>query len=236
MKKITILSATLLLLAPIPVACQHHTMPEATEAAKAVYEQYADREGLTVALVGDYHTDRGTYTAVMMQADDDSTWHQLLGDFGFDYLPETVSAKLDSLPFAPVKVTSLSKGISTVVATDSLDNALVGLPEDIKKIVLDAIGDAKHSGSMTITRTETYRNDTLVSAQADTTHTIDTAHVRRMVGEGSLMHTANSNGDHGYIDYCDHSTRTLWLFFFRTAQEMEDILKQVVDTQLPPQE
>ena len=234
-----LLIATLLMASCCLASCRHQALPEATAAAKAVYDHYADREGLTVALVGDYRTESGTYTAVMMQADDDSTWQRLLDELDFHYTTATAHAKFDSLPFDPVSVTSLSTGITTM--SDSSRTALDSLPDSLKELILNTLGGKQVSGSFTITRSEAYRNDSLVSSTADTTYGSDTAFMSHWKDKtwgdrNSLIHTANANGDRGYIDYCDHDSRTLWLFFFKTQQQMQDILTHVVGTRLPSPE
>lgn len=58
------------------------TLPDATEAAYDMYLRFADHEGLTVAMLGDYYNDTCTINAVMLQAQDSLAWLRLMEEFG----------------------------------------------------------------------------------------------------------------------------------------------------------
>ena len=67
---------TLLLLL---TGCHRETlMSREAQAAYLYYQTYADREGLTVAFVGDYIVDTMSLTAVMLQAQDSMAWVWLM--------------------------------------------------------------------------------------------------------------------------------------------------------------
>lgn len=79
-KRCILLSLCLLLLV---AGCRHQeSMSEAARAAYECYNAYADCEGLTVAMVGDYKPDTNSYSAVMLQAQDSLAWVRLMEDLG----------------------------------------------------------------------------------------------------------------------------------------------------------
>ena len=81
MKKLLLITIVLLSVA----ACQRRVdMPETTSAAYDIYRMYADREDVTVAMVGDYTKDCASYNAVMLRARDSVVWRQLLEEFAMD--------------------------------------------------------------------------------------------------------------------------------------------------------
>lgn len=73
---------TLLMMVLLTGCRQQPSLPEATIAAYDLYLQFADQEGLTVALMGDYKSDSLTLNAVMLQAQDSLNWLQLVDQLG----------------------------------------------------------------------------------------------------------------------------------------------------------
>ena len=60
---------------------------ETTALAYSVYQLYADREDVTVSLVGDYKVDTNSYTLLLFRTQDSISWIALLNEFGIQ--PET---------------------------------------------------------------------------------------------------------------------------------------------------
>ena len=71
----------LLTMAAVMLSCEKNEMESPyTTAAKEIYNKYAPRENLTVALLGEY---KG-YNAVMMQAHTDEEWQFICKEFDID--------------------------------------------------------------------------------------------------------------------------------------------------------
>ena len=62
--------------------CRELPMSREAQAAYEYYQSYADREGLTVAFVGDYIADTMSLNAVMLQAQDSVAWAWLMDNLG----------------------------------------------------------------------------------------------------------------------------------------------------------
>ena len=110
-KRYLLLSLTLLLLL---TGCQRQdSMSDAARAAYECYQAYADHEGLTVAMVGDYKPDTNSYSAVMLQAQDSQAWARLLEDFD---LVEHASMVQDLLQYK-----NMEKGLSHHISQSTDD-------------------------------------------------------------------------------------------------------------------
>ena len=81
----------LLTMAAVMLSCEKNEMESPyTTAAKEIYNKYAPRENLTVALLGEY---KG-YNAVMMQAHTDEEWQFICKEFDLD--PEKKMEEISS--------------------------------------------------------------------------------------------------------------------------------------------
>ena len=220
MKK-TIIALTLILLA----ACQRdNLLPESTSAAKEVYLQYADRKELTVALIGDY---RG-YNAVMLQAQTKEDWLRLCEEFG-------VQKNIDASTLDSTKVSSLttvSKSSGTIRNVDSIFAASDAL---LQRIVDSVLQEAMRSGKM--------RGNVVIDTTYSFTHRehydqgvlVDSSTVTNLVTpllDNGLLQIANRHGDSGYIIRDDSQSLTLWLFFYSTDAEKEQILNHVTSNNI----
>lgn len=201
--------------------CQREeALPEATTAAKAIYQKYADRTDITVALVGGY---RG-FNAVMFEASDHETWLQLCNDFGVHHREDADA--LDS-----VSVSSLK---STVSRSYTLDGA-PSVGDAFTQVLQDLM--ARYGDSAVGVRVDTllyvdtlfssrvqYNLGELVDSVADTV-------IRRAIHPDAdpLMQTALQHGDSGYLVTTDSRRLSLCLFFYSTMEEMSQIINHVTN-------
>lgn len=220
MKK-TIIALTLILLA----ACQRdNLLPESTSAAKEVYLQYADRKELTVALIGDY---RG-YNAVMLQAQTKEDWLRLCEEFG-------VQKNIDASTLDSTKVSSLttvSKSSGTIRNVDSIFAAGdARLQRIVDSVLQEALRSGKMSGNVVIDTTYSFTH----REQYDHGVLVDSSTVTNLVTpllDNGLLQIANRHGDSGYIIRDDSQSLTLWLFFYSTDAEKEQILNHVTSNNI----
>lgn len=196
------------------VACQREAeMPEATSAAKEVYQQYADRKDLTVAMIGDY---RG-YNAVMLQAQDAEGWLRLCEEFG-------VGKSVDAAALDSTRVSSLTIGKVRSVDGDNLQtlNSLLGDDSVILgNILSNAPMNVLKDTSFSIIRREHWNQGILL----DFSNTTDTGSPQKEV---DLMQRAIVHGHGGYIVRDDSDALTLWLFFYSNEEEMNQILNTTI--------
>ena len=205
MKRIAITLFALLALA----ACQREEilLPEATTAAQQLYQQYADRQDLTVALLGEYEG----YNAVMLQADDREGWHRLLDEFG---VAESV---VDEEPGAKVSQATV-QGVRVLNDGEGIGDLLAGLFDSLVSVSIDS--------AYTIHSTAQYDHGTQVASSCDTTYglpPVDTAAV------APLMQTALANGNRGYLCYTDSQHLALWVFFYSDSTSFAHIVNTITN-------
>ena len=196
-------------------ACQREAeLPEATSAAKDVYMQYADRKELTVALIGDY---KG-YNAVMLQAQDAEGWLRLCEEFG-------VGKRVDATALDSTKVSSLTIGKVRSTDGDDLQTLKNMLGDDsviIGNILSNAPANILIDTSFSIIRSEHWNQGILMDFSTLT----DTGSPQKDVVD--LMQRAIVHGHSGYIVRDDSDMLTLWIFFYSTEDEKNQILNTTV--------
>ena len=189
-------------------ACRHGgEVSEATSAAYDLYRQYADRDDLTVAFIGDYKSGDDTYNAVMLQATSTAAWDSLCGEFG---ITATLAAVTDSAK--PVR-----QVILTAVDQDSM---LKDLPM-IFGTLLDAEKD-----SAVLAMLDTVDILSLFE-DVDPDNAPDEFLSSILDQNNNLKSVANADGKSGYFLSADNEEQTLWLFFYSTQQELNQILKKI---------
>ena len=185
-------------------------MIEATSAAKEVYLQYADRKDLIVALIGDYQG----YNAVMLQAQDNEGWLRLCEEFG-------VQKHVDADALDTTRVSSL-----TVVSSRTIDN-INDIDEDIEQMLKEITGNdsiglhhVHIDTTFAIRCRKHYDHGILVDSSTSIVTTSPSF-------PNSLIQTTYNYGNTGYIVRDDSDALTLWLFFYSTPAEKEQILNHV---------
>jgi hypothetical protein len=196
-------------------ACQREAeLPEATSAAKDVYMQYADRKDLTVAMIGDYQG----YNAVMLQAQDAEGWLRLCEEFG-------VGKRVDATALDSTKVSSLTIGKVRSTDGDDLQTLKNMLGDDsviIGNILSNAPVNILIDTSFSIIRSEHWNQGILMDFSTLT----DTGNLQQK--EVDLMQRAIVHGHSGYIVRDDSDMLTLWIFFYSTEDEKNQILNTTV--------
>ncbi len=196
-------------------ACQREAeLPEATSAAKDVYMQYADRKDLTVAMIGDYQG----YNAVMLQAQDAEGWLRLCEEFG-------VGKRVDATALDSTKVSSLTIGKVRSTDGDDLQTLKNMLGDDsviIGNILSNAPANILIDTSFSIIRSEHWNQGILMDFSTLT----DTGNLQQK--EVDLMQRAIVHGHSGYIVRDDSDMLTLWIFFYSTEDEKNQILNTTV--------
>ena len=196
-------------------ACQREAeLPEATSAAKEVYMQYADRKDLTVAMIGDYQG----YNAVMLQAQDAEGWLRLCEEFG-------VGKRVDATALDSTKVSSLTIGKVRSTDGDDLQTLKNMLGDDsviIGNILSNAPANILIDTSFSIIRSEHWNQGILMDFSTLT----DTGSPQKDVVD--LMQRAIVHGHSGYIVRDDSDMLTLWIFFYSTEDEKNQILNTTV--------
>ena len=196
-------------------ACQREAeLPEATSAAKEVYMQYADRKDLTVAMIGDYQG----YNAVMLQAQDAEGWLRLCEEFG-------VGKRVDATALDSTKVSSLTIGKVRSTDGDDLQTLKNMLGDDsviIGNILSNAPVNILIDTSFSIIRSEHWNQGILMDFSTLT----DTGNLQQK--EVDLMQRAIVHGHSGYIVRDDSDMLTLWIFFYSTEDEKNQILNTTV--------
>lgn len=196
-------------------ACQREAeLPEATSAAKEVYMQYADRKDLTVAMIGDYQG----YNAVMLQAQDAEGWLRLCEEFG-------VGKRVDATALDSTKVSSLTIGKVRSTDGDDLQTLKNRFGNDsviIENILSNAPVNILIDTSFSIIRSEHWNQGILMDFSTLT----DTGNLQQK--EVDLMQRAIVHGHSGYIVRDDSDMLTLWIFFYSTEDEKNQILNTTV--------
>ena len=218
-------------------ACQHDdVLPEATSAAKEVYLQYADRKDLTVALIGNYQG----FNAVMLQAQTKEDWLQLCDEFG-------VRGHVD----AEALDTSRVSGLTIASVNTANYNSLEDFESHSDSCIREAVSHISNSiikEAMThvfdsLTGLNPIPNSRPIAIRMDTCYHV-TKHLHYDHGvlvdsfgipdtaipawNKRLMNTTIDNGHSGYIIHDDSDALTLWLFFYTTPAEKEQILNHVI--------
>ena len=195
-------------------ACQREAeMPEATSAAKEVYMQYADRKDLTVAMIGDYQG----YNAVMLQAQDAEGWLRLCEEFG-------VGKRVDATALDSTRVSSLTIGKVRSVDGDNLQALKDLLGDDsvmLGNILSNTPAKVRIDTSFSITHREHWNHGVLVDSSTSTA-------ADNPQKEVDLMQRAIVHGHNGYIVRDESDMLTLWLFFYSTEDEKNQILNTTV--------
>ena len=220
--KQVILPLILLLL----VSCQHDEMlPEATSAAKEVYQQYADRKDLTVALIGDYQG----YNAVMLQAQTTEDWLRLCEEFG-------VRKHVDAGTLDSTRVSSLTIASFNTGNYNNIEDVLSQLPDSSIREIVSHIYDSLNGLEPTpysqpysiridtafaITKRMHYGHGVLVDSSC--IHDTVIPHYLNK----RLMNTTIEKGHTGYIIRDDSDALTLWLFFYSNDSEKTQILNTI---------
>lgn len=196
-----------------------------------LYYRYADNENLTVAYLGDFSLNGNKIDALMIQVNIDDDWGQLVREFGMhkeqDSLRgDTVSAFADQ--------TENQRTVSVGVDIDA---------DFVAELGLDTITDLSQVDDERFNRmTEiiahkirdivvTFEEDKDMEAYIDT---LAVAVAQQLLNEVLMRNAPDSTkvdaydyGHNGYVSVADESNHTIWLFFYDSPEECDNILTHI---------
>ena len=202
-------------------SCQNPPSHPAKASAKAVFDQYASRNDLTVALVSDYRIGGMSYTAVMLQADDMRAWLRLKQEFDLGEPDDALTMGFDSVGLDKLNIASMTVSSASVDTVGISSASADSIAQLIQKM-----GTRMISGQVTITHGTQTKAGEMVATETDTVTLTDSKLPSTPV---NLMTTAVAAGDKGYVHYADSDNLTLWLFFFKDTDEMLTISKHLIE-------
>lgn len=190
----------------IIVSCQkENTETETLSAARQIYNEYADVDGLTVALIGNYATKGDTINAVMIQAQDHAAWLRLLSEFNVVQRPNEGA-----------KVSSLS------VNYFHADTLVGDMDEYFEEILHSMMSELpQYDSCITILNYQNWEKGVKVS---DTT-IVDTEN--GVTPNKQLIDAAISDNQTGYITHAESEEMTLWLFFYSNKSQYNSIMNRI---------
>lgn len=219
-------------------SCSDH--PSDTDASLAsgntaldLYYRYAGNENLTVAYLGDFSLNGNKIDALMIQVNIDDDWGQLVREFGM--LTEEDSLRGDTAS-AFADQTEDEKTVSVGVDIDA---------DFVADLGLDTITDLSQVDDERFNRmTEIIANkirDIVVTFEEDKDidmdayiDTLAVAVARQLLNEVLMRNEPDSTkvdaydyGHSGYVSVADESNHTIWLFFYDSPEECDNILTHI---------
>ena len=190
-----------------------------TSAAMDIYDQYKDRsETLTVAFVGDYHSNGQTYNAVMFQTADSAEWEWLKEEFGVFSMDEVrASGNASGI------MTSSGDGTGkpSALEEEAPQGVMMGTIEiDTNRDFKDTAEFLAYIDSLTFEMLREAYGDSIARIRHRPAVIMD---LDSMPDEMSAEKVATHQEinrftrDHGHVSYLvnvDSENQTLWLFFY----------------------
>ena len=218
-------------------SCSSHTesSSESGDAALNLYYQYADRENLTVAYLGDFPLEGCKIDALMIQANDEEDWEQLKNEFGMhseadslgDSSANPVGEKKVSIGLE-IDANFVSElGLDTITDLGQVDeerfNRMIQIIADTMREVVNATvaGDsAVMIGDKSMSLDE-YLNALAVAVANDL--------LNEVVEKNKAARQNDNSTLRGYVSAADNNNRTIWLFFYNSQEECNNILTHIKD-------
>ena len=213
MRKLLSLLALSLLLA----SCHsRQPLPQSTSAAAEIYNLYAQREDLTVALIGNYHIGDNNFNAVMLQANDESQWDSLFRELR---LPQNINPKEEA-----------NKTNAMVIRVEADSNTLAHASgSSLGAKLMQQIGQIVDSLHLEEgNETEASASDGDPTSQDYTLEEFDSTKCN------PLLIASRNYGKTGYIILADIENFTLWLFFYSTEEELFSIIDYAIREKWAP--
>ena len=226
-------------------SCSSHTesSSESGNAALDLYYQYADRENLTVAYLGDFSLEGCKIDALMIQANDEEDWERLKNEFGMQSDADSLRDSSAS-PEGEKKVSVgleidadfvSELGLDTITDLGQVDerrfNRLTQIIADKMREVVDAtiaddspviIGDKSMSldeylNTLAVPVANDLLNEVVEKNKAvRQNHTIDSSNME-----------AGDSTRRGYVSAADNDKHIIWLFFYDNQEECNTILTHI---------
>lgn len=206
MKRTAFLLSTILLLA---MAC-HRDSATVETAAMKLYEQYANnKQGVTVAYIGDYNAYGQVFNAVMFRADDSIQWAWLKEEFGV-----IVPDDLDPAVKARDGVTMLSIHIDTSLTFKSKEDEQAYIDSIVRQVVTETLGSLDFHDTSVFVGTVQAADTNLPS------------NLRSMLSrQRQFDQKRDGSGSAEYIISVDLENRTLLCFFCNSTEDSKLLVK-----------
>ena len=227
-------------------SCSSHTesSSESGNAALDLYYQYADRENLTVAYLGDFPLEGCKIDALMIQANDEEDWEQLKDEFGMhseaDSLDDSADLEGEKKVSVGLEIDAnfvSELGLDTITDLGQVDeerfNRMTQIIADKMREVVNAtvaddgpviIGDK----SMSL---DEYLNTLAVAVANDLLNEV--VEKNKAVRQNDTLDSSNMEASdstrRGYVSAADNNNRTIWLFFYNSQEECNNILTHIKD-------
>ena len=227
-------------------------LPTSGNAALDLYYRYADNENLTVAYLGDFSLSGNKIDALMIQVNLEEDWSQLMQEFGmhsgqdslrvandsdFSALPENQKPVSVGVEISADFVSEL--GLDTITDLSQVDDERFNrMTEIIANHIREIVNNFPVPDS-TLPSDAAMVGDTPVEFGDDTEidkdeyiNTLAVAVASNLLNE-VLMKNENASldaynyGHKGYVSVADENKRTIWLFFYDSLEECNNILTHI---------
>ena len=233
MKNLFAFLTVLTMMALASCSSQTENSSESGNAALDLYYQYADRENLTVAYLGDFSLEGCKIDALMIQTNDEEDWEQLKNEFGMcseaDSLRESSASPEGEKNVSvglEIDADFVSElGLDTITDLGQVDegrfNRMTQIIADKMREVVNAtvaddspviIGDK----SMSL---DEYLNTLAVAVANDL--------LNEVVEKNKAARQNDNSTRRGYVSAADNNNRTIWLFFYNSQEECNNILTHI---------
>lgn len=227
-------------------------LPTSGNAALDLYYRYAENENLTVAYLGDFSLSGNKIDALMIQVNLEEDWSQLMQEFGMhsehDSLRDASDSDFAAFPEdqKPVSVgVEISAdfvselGLDTITDLSQVDDERFNrMTEIIANKIREIVNNFPVSDS-TLPSDAAIVGDTPVEFGDDKEidmdeyiNTLAVAVASNLLNE-VLMKNENASldaynyGHKGYVSVADENKRTIWLFFYDSREECNNILTHI---------
>ena len=218
-------------------SCSSHTesSSESGNAALDLYYQYANRENLTVAFLGDFPLEGCKIDALMIQANDEEDWEQLKDEFGMhseadslgDSSPNLEAEKNVSVGLE-IDANFVSElGLDAITDLGQVDeerfNRLTQIIADkMREVVNATVADDSPVvfGDKSMSLDE-YLNTLALTVANDL--------LNEVVEKNKAARQNDNSTRRGYVSAADNNNRTIWLFFYNSQEECNNILTHIKD-------
>ena len=244
MKMRKLFAITLILITVLLSACTCHRFDSQDNAALKLYCKYADNDNLTVAYLCDFTVEAHAINAVMLQANDDSTWDWLQTEFsvpeqadtaytvemGMEWntevtIDENIFQKehLDDEEvalFAQAIVGQLSEAINSLLASEQeVQKATIAINDKVN-LLSDIDLGVEFRDSTAVQR--------ILEAVANMLNDSGLEYKDTIVEtDATIISETRDDTNEGYIIAVDYKNRTLWMFFYDDAEECSSIMTHI---------
>lgn len=213
------------------LACtKENNMPDNTSFAIKMYEKYASRQDLTVAMIGNYSKGGDTYDALMLQALTDNAWDSLMAEFGIEPLDG-----FDQISSLTTTRVSCSGDI------DDLESLAAAIADSIMGQIQGEVKSHVTYTSKTYLNGELLEDETTEDDESAILDTITASKLKNGLLSGifnslgmhvddDLAEAAIKEGKTGYVVHLESRDRTIWLFFYDSQEGYDAIMQHVENT------